>query len=187
MCRISARRSGLLLKRTCSRRCRRCKRRRRCRRCMRGSAGGAGRWCILPFTPHRARPEEAATLCTRGSNPMHSGCASPRPPRRGCSWPMVPRPPRLAAACTPRPHTRGAADPARPAGPAHSARPADPVGLAVAAAAVAPPKVLPRRGWRAVASSAAVSPCGRGRTRGRTHAPLASVAGSAQQESARAA
>eukprot|EP00964_Phaeocystis_antarctica_P046310 scaffold26737_cov57-Phaeocystis_antarctica.AAC.4 len=115
---------------------------------------------------------------------MHPGCASPRPPRRGCSWPMVPRPPRLAAACTPRPRTRGAADPARPA---HSARPAYPAGPAVAAAAAAPPKAPPLRGWRAVASSAAVSPYGRGRTRGRTHAPLASVAGSAQQESAQAA
>ena len=59
MCRISARRSGLLLKRTCSRRCRRCKRRRRCRRCMR---------------------------CRRCRQVVHPPFyASPRPPRRGCN------------------------------------------------------------------------------------------------------
>ena len=110
--------------------------------------------------------------------PRRKGSASPRPPRRGCSWPAAPRPPRPAAACTPRPHTRGAANLASPARRVH------PAGLAAAAAA-APPTAPPLRGWRAAASSAAAGPCGRGRTTGHTRAPLASVAGSAQKKKER--
>ena len=166
----------------------------RCRRCS---------------PPTHASPR----LPRRGCNPMHqrqqayaSGLrltlgigASPIPPRRNCSWPAAPRPPRPAAACTLCPRTRGAADPARPARRVHPARrvqparrvhPArrvQPARLAVAGAAAAPPKGLLLRGWRAAASSAAATPCGRGRTTGRTRGPLASVAGSAHQELARAA